>query len=261
MLIYTNSARHTRALSSSNLKLNPNIRLHHNEHVYPYFQQTKTKMSGIYYVYVNPTRETGSCAVQCGSLLTFRSRWDSDELFRGLQAIKTGDGASRFATLQRVNPQFWCYDTVLGDTWWSIVEALHENALPIHYKFMYASLIHGLTGRDWPVFANPTIGPDWVSGKTFYIRNRRQPNLYWYYQYQGIVISTDRRTKFRVKDEDYDDERVLIRKDKVTIEPVGSLGTPIGMYVTKNGDGEALSVGSTRHVWTFSDLFYSIGVS
>ena len=130
-----------------------------------------------------------------------------------------------------------------------------------NYKFMSTFLAVTSAARDWPVLANPTIGPDWVSGKTFYIRNRRQPNLYWYYQYQGIVISTDRRTKFRVKDEDYDDERVLIRKDKVTIEPVGSLGTPIGMYVTKNGDGEELSVGSTRHVWTFSDLFYSIGVS
>ena len=116
-------------------------------------------------------------------------------------------------------------------------------------------------GCDWPILANPTIGPDWVSGKTFYIRDRRQPNLYWYYQYQGIVISTDRRTKFRIKDEDYDDERVLIRKDKVTIEPVGSLGTPIGMYVTKNGDGENLRVGPTREVWTFSDLFDSVGVT
>ena len=54
---------------------------------------------------------------------------------------------------------------------------------------------------------------------------------------------------------------MLIRKDKVTIEPVGSLGTPIGMYVTKNGDGERLSVGSTRQVWTFSDLFDSVGVT
>jgi len=54
---------------------------------------------------------------------------------------------------------------------------------------------------------------------------------------------------------------VLIRKDEVTIEPVGSLGTPIGEYVIKNGDGELLSVGSTRQVWHFSDLFDSVGVT
>ena len=54
---------------------------------------------------------------------------------------------------------------------------------------------------------------------------------------------------------------MLIRKDEVTIEPVGSRGTPIGKYVIKSGDGEVLTVGSTRQVWNFSDLFDSVGVT
>ena len=212
---------------------------------------------------MHPTHENDTRYTEYGCyLLTFRSRWDADELFRRLQTIKTAASASRFTTLQRVNPQFWCHDTARGDSWGPLDWVKPESALrEFNYKFMSAGLARVGSGHDWPVLANPTIGPDWVSGKTFYIRNRRQPNLYWYYQYQGIVISTDRRTKFRIKDEDYDDERVLIRKDKVTIEPVGSLGIPIGMYVIKNGDGENLRVGPTREVWTFSDLFDSVGVT
>ncbi|PUU78244.1 hypothetical protein B9Z19DRAFT_1084450 [Tuber borchii] len=224
-------------------------------------------MSGIHYVYVNPTLENDTRGAQYAPggikyrslLLTFRSRWDSDELFRGLQAIKMPDGASRFTTLERVNPQFWCYDTIPGDSWLKIVRTLDQNAL--NHKFVSVFLANSNAGREWPILTNPTIGPDWVSGKTFYIRNRREPNLYWHYERHQIVISTDRRTRFRIKDEDYEDERVLIRKDKVTIEPVGSLGTPIGMYVTKNGNGENLSVRPTREVWTFSDLFDSVGVT
>jgi len=220
-------------------------------------------MSGIYYVYLKYVRETDTLRTDYGRhLLTFRSRWDADELFRGLQGLKTAAGASRFTKLERVNSQFWCYDTVGGDPWWTIVYVQRENALPeFNYKFMSVILADAAAGRDWPVLANPTIGPDWVSGDTFYIRNRRQPQLYWYYDDYLIVISTTRRTKFRIKDEAYDEERVLIRKDKVTIEPVGPLGTPIGKYVTKNADGEKLTVSSTRQVWDFSDLFDGVGVT
>jgi len=208
-------------------------------------------------------RETDTLRADYGRhLLTFRSRWAADELFRGLQALKTTAGANRFTKLVRVTPQFWCYDTTEGDPWWTIIRVQRENPLPeFNYKFMSVILGDADSGRNWPVLANPVIGPDWVSGKTFYIRNRRQPQLYWYYQDYLIVISTSHRTKFRIKDEEYDEERVLIRSDKVTIEPVGTLGTPIGLYVTKSGDGQKLTAGSTRQIWTFSDLFDSVGVT
>lgn len=220
-------------------------------------------MSGVYYVYMKYVRETDTLRADYGRhLLTFRSRWDADELFRGLQALKTSAGASRFTKLQRVTSQFWCYDTVEGDPWWTIVYVQRENALPeFNYKFMSVILADAAAGRDWPILANPTLGPDWVNGKTFYIRNHRQPNLYWYYSAPRIVISTSRRTKFLIKDSTYDEERVLIRKDKVTIEPVGSLGTSIGVYVAKNGDGNPLTVSSTEQVWDFADLFDSVGVT
>ena len=211
------------------------------------------------------TRETHeNRAISGRHLLTFSSRWDADELFRGLQTLRTSAGASRFPTLKRVSPQFWCYDAIEGDPWWTIVNVQHENVLPeFNYKFMSIILNEGNSDphRNWPVLANPTIGPDWVSGKTPYIRNRRQPSLYWYSADYLIVISTNRRTKFCIKDKSYDGERVLIRKDEVTIQPVGSLGTPIGKYVIKSGDGEVLTVGSTRQVWDFSDLFDSVGVT
>ena len=209
------------------------------------------------------TRENSIHRAEHGRhLLTFQSRWDADELFRSLQVLRTSAGASRFSTLKRVNSQFWCYDTIDGPPGWTIVNVQRENVLPeFNYKFMSVILADADSGRDWPVLANPTIGPDWVSGKTFYIRNRRQPSLYWYSENCLIVISTYRRTKFCIKDKSYDGERVLIRKDEVTIEPVGSLGTPIGMYVIKGGYGEVLTVGSTRQVWDFSDLFDSVGVT
>ncbi|PUU78690.1 hypothetical protein B9Z19DRAFT_1083365 [Tuber borchii] len=221
-------------------------------------------MSGIYYVYMKYTRETDIHRADNGRhLLTFQSRWDADELFRSLQALKTSTGASRLSTLKRVSPQFWCYDAIDGEPWSNIINVQRENVLPeFNYKFMSVILAKAASDHcSWPVFANPTIGPDWVSGKTFYIRNRRQPSLYWYSADYLIFISTDRRTKFCIKDKSYDGERVLIRKDEVTIQPVGSFGTPIGKYVIKSGDGEVLTVGSTRQIWDFSDLFDSVGVT
>ncbi|CUS14773.1 unnamed protein product [Tuber aestivum] len=220
-------------------------------------------MSGIYYVYMKWTRENNPTRTDWGRhLLTFESRWAADEAFRGLQGLKTAAGAKRFTTLKRVNPQFWCYDSVDGDPWWTIVYVQRENKLPeLNYTLMSVILADANAGRDWPVISNPTIGRDWITGGSYYIRNRRQPNLYWYREGVRIVISTNRRTQFRIKDVDFDDERVLIKKDEVTIEPLNSLGHPTGDYVVKNGDGQKLSVGATRQVWDFSDLFDGVGVT
>ncbi|RPB02011.1 hypothetical protein L873DRAFT_572517 [Choiromyces venosus 120613-1] len=220
-------------------------------------------MSGVYHVFMKYTRETDTLRADYGRhLLTFESRWAADELFRGLQSLKTAAGAKRFTTLTRVSPQFWCYDTVAGDPWWTIVYVQRENALPaFNYKFMSVILADAAVGRDWPILCNPTIGTDWVSGNTFYIRNRRLPGLFWYRSGGRLVLSTTRRSKFLITDSDVDDERVLIKTDNVTIMPVGYLNLPFGEYVYKNADGAKLSIGGTKQVWLFSDLFNSIGAT
>ncbi|KAG0635465.1 hypothetical protein HOY80DRAFT_443222 [Tuber brumale] len=220
-------------------------------------------MSGIFYVYIKYIRETDTRRADWGRhLLTFESRWAADELFRGLQTLKNAAGANRYSKLQRVNPQLWYYDTIDGDPWWTIIYVQRENGLPeFNYKFMSVILGDADSGRNWPVFSNPTIGPDWTSGKNFYIRNRRQPDLYWYRDSGRVVVSTTRRTKFRIKDVDDDSERVLIRKDKVTIEPVDGLGDTAGYYVAKGVEGQKLIVGLVRETWQFSELFDGIGVT
>ena len=77
-----------------------------------------------------------------------------------------------------------------------------------------------------PISTNTVTGPDWNSGGTFYIRNRRQPDLYWWVHERHLHASPHQRTKFRISAvsraansaQSTPATEVMIRDDTVTVE-------------------------------------------
>lgn len=121
-------------------------------------------------------------------------------------------------------------------------------------------------GRTFELITNPVTGPDWFSGGTFFIRNRRQTALYWCVHGSYVHTSTERRTKFKIELEDKPKEGdttklVMIRSDRVIVSVVEEAhGSPLGerkflgVEDFNNGAVSRLALVSTPHVWTFGDL-------
>jgi hypothetical protein len=68
---------------------------------------------------------------------------------------------------------------------------------------------------------NPVIGPDWISGGRFFIRNRREPSLYWCVRDSTVYASTHERSKFKItvrKGAHTVQPLVMVRDDEIFIE-------------------------------------------
>lgn len=114
----------------------------------------------------------------------------------------------------------------------------------------------------WPVIPNPVSGPDWVSGGDFFIRNRRQPDLYWYLNDTYINTSTQRRTKFRIQrtTPGKREPTIMIREDKVTIQVIpetitsGVAANNIIFIAVGGPRGNSLQLTNFQREWTFGSL-------
>lgn len=123
-------------------------------------------------------------------------------------------------------------------------------------------LLHDRANRQWPIIANPVSGPDWVSGGDFFIRNRRQPDLYWNIHDIHICTSVQRRTKFRIQKVKVEGERepvIIIREDMVTIqvipESVTSGAVADGsIYVSTGNSNNRLALTHVETKWKFGEL-------
>lgn len=220
-------------------------------------------MSGLYYVFLKWSSANGNAgAAQWGRyMLCFPSRYDADELFREMQTLPSSNkGDIMFRLLKRHSPQFWVYDS--SESWYSIRNIQTQNQLP-GFRDRFSMLL--LPGFDsdgiWPIIANPVTGPDWVSGGSFFIRNRRQNDLYWYVHDDHIHTSNSHRSKFRITKTapgNIDtDPLVLIRDDDVTVQAVketlsSCITATSSEYVSIDGDTHRhLVIGATAGGWRF----------
>ncbi|KAF8538733.1 hypothetical protein BDD12DRAFT_805899 [Trichophaea hybrida] len=244
-------------------------------------------MSGLHYVFVKHHRESDTHH-STRYLLCFESRYAADEIFRTLQNIKDSSGSQVFK-FKRASSQLWSYD--IGSR--GYLDIFDHIPVEYHHRLHSTYLTKTFGGIDNTIIPNPVIGPDWVSGNEFFIRNRRQPNLYWYvHNDHRIHISEYRRTKFIIRGTEFGDEKkVFIRSDPITIEPVsfaekvfpwkpfvlGDLAsrsatpgnaTPTTegessdegrMFVTKELNSQ-LGISLSKEVWKFGDLFSNFGV-
>lgn len=133
-----------------------------------------------------------------------------------------------------------------------------------------ATWIHNLHEGYVSAMPNQVNGPDWLSGGYFYIRNRRQPSLYWWVHGQHVHASENRRTKFRIQlcepvpDINNQSPVVLVRKDKVQVEVVPETATltyamDSRKYLCIPDDLSqntiaCVMLSSTPYPWTFENL-------
>ncbi|KAK0657749.1 hypothetical protein B0T16DRAFT_386232 [Cercophora newfieldiana] len=220
-------------------------------------------MSGIYNVFLKWAPADRSQTAAWGRHhLTFANRYEADEFYRLMQTVRNAN-LNMFAGLVRDSPQFWCHSGLL----WHSVHDVQALGLAEEFRQTLSTVLVNdgqVGGRTFELITNPVTGPDWFSGGTFFIRNRRQPQLYWCVHNSYVHTSTDRRTKFKVELEDppkdTDAKMVLIRSDRVIVTVVeeahGSLGERkyLGVEDFNNGAVSRLALVSTPHVWTFGDL-------
>ena len=126
-------------------------------------------------------------------------------------------------------------------------------------------------GRAFDLISNPAQGPDWISGGAFFLRSRRQPQLYWCVHQSYVHLSTDRRSKFRIDiipgdgEEDPKGKKVFILSDRVMVTVVqethsGYLGDKkyVGVEDFDSEKTSRLALVSRPHPFTFDELVRSL---
>lgn len=122
-----------------------------------------------------------------------------------------------------------------------------------------SQLLTDATGRDWETIA-AVDEPDWTHEGAYFIRNKRQPHLYWYHFEGAIHISDTQKTKFRICGTAFEKgQRVsFIRSDDVQIRPL-SAGT--AAYLTREHDSNKVRVSWDSRTWKFGDLLGGFGTT
>lgn len=110
------------------------------------------------------------------------------------------------------------------------------------------------------------IGPDWISGGAFFIRNRREPTLYWFVHKDNTIrASHEDRTKFRIasfNNQNVNEKNVLIRDDPIIINAlrrpnVGQVNTTI---TSSRCSRLKLGINNTGKHWKFEIFINTFGV-
>jgi hypothetical protein len=111
-------------------------------------------------------------------------------------------------------------------------------------------------------------GLDWISGNAFFIRNRREPTLFWFVHDDNTIRASHQdRTKFRItcyNDQGVNERKVLIRSDQIIIRSlqrpaVGRISAPTTVKSGENGRLE-LGINETGKQWHFGNFINTFGV-
>ncbi|KAI5839470.1 hypothetical protein DFP73DRAFT_561060 [Morchella snyderi] len=218
----------------------------------------------LYYVYMRWFSKANQGSGSGGrQLLTCESRYVADEFFRACQDLKDNRGHPRFTRLERSAPQFWIYDTADEQPWTALVDILNKSPLPasVEGKVMSILLNDGMY-RDWSI-APVVPGRDWVNGNMYFVRNIRQPDLYWFDNGAGQLYLSNggHKTKFRVVGTDLgSDKRVLIRSDFVRLEVPQTNDSPT-KHIRSEGNNRlaCTTAGGGDWKFKFGDLLGKFG--
>lgn len=116
-----------------------------------------------------------------------------------------------------------------------------------------SQLLSDASGGDWhPVPISDQL--DWVHEGTYFIRNKRQPQLYWYYPGGSVIhLSETQKTKFRVCGTAFakGERKYLIRSDEVEFRRIDESRTS---YLSKNPGSNTVRISYDARAWKFGDL-------
>jgi len=185
------------------------------------------------------------------------------------RSLSSGNDNSPFFTaLDRKSAQFWVYDSQDGDQ--AMLHLQQSGHLPGFQATLSTFLLNDGNGGCCPLISNPVIGPDWVSGQTFFIRNRRQPNTYWWVHDTHIHTSEQRRTKFRIQVNEPPPCKgpvILVRKDAVKVAAIpetttsGAVKSGATYIASKYPENGRLELLKQPQLWTLEELLLTrVGV-
>ncbi|KAH0605303.1 uncharacterized protein H6S33_005285 [Morchella sextelata] len=216
----------------------------------------------LYYVYVRlnlaSTGDKNLCHYRY--ILTCASRYQADEYFRAFEERMR---------LKRISAQFWEYE-IEESLWNTITKA--SNVDSSIYKGIMLSNLPDMGERNGFVQVPAEAGRDWISGRAYFIRNVRQPDIYWYHPAGGedqILASRWQKTKFFVRLAEADENQtgtVLIRSDRIRISTVSPqakgkvvrMGEGNRMVMVKPSAASVAVAGSDKD-FRFKDLLGSFG--
>ncbi|KAM7219524.1 hypothetical protein V8F06_005079 [Rhypophila decipiens] len=172
-------------------------------------------MPGLYKVIIKWHAPSNQASEQhgedpCDYVVLFSSRYSAECLYRLLQLSKDDKTSKlRFPNLSRSSPQLWCHSAKDVSFIHSVFK-FHRRPGTVGYEPYNKHVIEAtqvIPSQHIPFYApcHLTTGPDWVDGGTYFIRNRRQPKIYWavlprgsMYRNRLICATSNNKTKFRI---------------------------------------------------------------
>ncbi|KAF8870999.1 hypothetical protein BD779DRAFT_1613997 [Infundibulicybe gibba] len=190
--------------------------------------------TGLFYVYVKNLRDD----ITARYLITFATRDVADRWWRALsQSIATG--TSKYRSIQRISPQFYIHDPIVGNISGTIRDDPHAKE--------FLGSVDGRIQSICPVI-NVT---ERTNGSSFFIRSALRPEQFWYWNQRKsrVTLSTTRQTKFTISVVGQEQLRslIMIGEDKIVISVAGetSIGADLNGWLTQT---------STEHQFEFSDF-------
>lgn len=174
----------------------------------------------LYYVYVkwDPDNSPSNGAILGRWLITCESRQTADRFFRALKDL-TVTGGVPWMRLKRNTPQFWTFAPTDSD-YNAPMTALTSKVPTFNSVLSITLLPNSNSGVPITPFQPLTVGPDWLSDGSFFVRNKRQHELYWAIAMSENVyvnVSQTHRTKFRITGRNLKPGDVMIPEDDVII--------------------------------------------
>ncbi|KAI1070241.1 hypothetical protein LB507_010246 [Fusarium sp. FIESC RH6] len=145
----------------------------------------------------------------------------------------------------RLSPDFYTWSSNANA--WNLAPEMADKIMIAHLSNQDTS-----ESSNFEVFHQPERA-NVVSGKSFYIRSKSNPDLYWLAKNDQIWATTQGRTRFIFRiDGDHDDKKtVLIGSDQISIAPVG--GESNQKYVSVSDNSEVVLSGHSCRMY-YSDL-------
>jgi len=147
----------------------------------------------------------------------------------------------------RVTPEFYTFSAsvVLPPT---TVE--NANYAPQFLNLLMFTLLNDRDGRIFSLFP-PQHPSDHVSGGTFYIRSKSDPEMFWYVTSGGnVYASSSNRTRFQIQTTDSTlVGQTMIPTDQIEILVAGTTNS----YVS-SGSNNTLAISNEAESYAFSDL-------
>ncbi|KAJ5212809.1 uncharacterized protein N7498_004455 [Penicillium cinerascens] len=120
--------------------------------------------------------------------------------------------------LKRKSPELYTYDYKKNYPY----DFVYKEGKAANVKY---SILFTLVHNAWSIFSTTFFNqfvPDHISGKTFYIRSKSNPRVFWNLSGGTVFASKAARTRFRITSRGVSRGEVILPQDRITISAIDS---------------------------------------